>query len=64
MNNENKTYLGDGVYAEFVDYAVILATGTHASEENIIYLELDMVKSLSEFLDRQLKMIKEKRCES
>ena len=53
-NEENITYLGDGVYAEFDGEGVWLRTGHHKDEhcEMKIYLEHEVLTKLDKFLTR------------
>ena len=53
MSEENITYLGDAVYAEFDGGGVWLRTGHHKdkySEDNI-YLENEVIKKLFTFIN-------------
>ena len=38
MKDKKKEYLGDGVYAEFDGFHVILKSGSHDSPDNTIFL--------------------------
>lgn len=49
MSNENKDYLGDGVYVEFSGYDLRLFT----PEGHQIFLEQDALKKLVNFAQRQ-----------
>jgi len=46
-----KTYLGDGVYADFDGYALVLTTEDGVRETNRIVLEPHVYQSLVEFVD-------------
>jgi len=48
MNNREKYYLGDGVYAEFDGYHIVLTTENGDSITNTIYLDPEVVRSLLE----------------
>lgn len=55
MGNNNKLEprcLGDGVYAEFDGYHLVLRTGSHLPQdcEDTIYLDPDVMKSLEKML--------------
>lgn len=49
--NQNKLYLGDGVYAIFNGYSVELAANHH--ENIVITLELEVLDRLNEFVKKQ-----------
>lgn len=51
---ENPIYLGDGVYARYENYYVILTTVSHdeADATNIIYLEAEVLDNLNRWLKR------------
>ena len=46
----NKRYIGDGVYAEYDNYGVILTTKIGGEITNIIYLEAVVLNNLNEYL--------------
>lgn len=48
----NKEYLGDGVYAEYHDYELILTTENGISVTNKIILEAEILNNLNLFLKR------------
>ena len=50
-------YLGDGVYARFNGYQIILAANDHRNE--VIHLELDVMKRLIEFAHKHMPETKE-----
>lgn len=55
MNQEQRNkhkYLGDGVYAEYTDFEIILRTGDHRDGycDNKIYLEREVYDELVEFV--------------
>jgi hypothetical protein len=56
-----KRYLGDGVYAEFDGYVIILRTGSHIQDEadNEIILDNDVTNALLAFI-RDIGAIDEK----
>jgi hypothetical protein len=47
-----KEFLGDGVYADFDGYNLILTTENGTSVTNTIYLEPEVITALHEFLSR------------
>lgn len=47
-----KTFLGDGVYAEYTGYSVILTTENGLTTTNTIHLEHREIESLLEFMTR------------
>lgn len=51
---ENKTYLGDGAYAEFDGYGFWLTTENGIAVTNRIYLEPGVFKALTAFVDKSL----------
>ncbi len=50
MVSENKTYIGDGVYAEIYDFGLILTTENGIEVTNRIVLEVREWKSLLEWI--------------
>ena len=48
---QNKRYLGDGVYAEYDGYGIVLTTSNGIEETNKIYFEDEVVRALLEFID-------------
>lgn len=48
----NKTYLGDGVYAEQLDYGVRLTAENGLEATDTIYLEPEVITALLEWLKR------------
>lgn len=46
-----KTYLGDGVYAEIQHGQVVLTTEDGISASNCIYLEPEVYKALTQFVE-------------
>jgi len=59
---EKHCYLGDAVYAEWDGSYFILRTDSHLDNEcgNKIFLDIDVLKSLIEFIEFIEKMIKKK----
>lgn len=51
----NVEYLGDGVYVAFDGYHVILMTGSHCNPDNLIFLEIDVLKKFKEYVDKNIK---------
>jgi hypothetical protein len=45
-----KVYLGDGAYAEWDGYNLVLTTEDGTSKTNIIYLEADVLEQLKRFI--------------
>lgn len=60
----NKTYLGDGVYAEFNGFQIVLTTENGVSITNTIYLEQDVYESLVLFVGRLKEEAKRRREEA
>jgi hypothetical protein len=48
----NKTYLGDGVYADFDGFAVVLTTENGMEVTNTIVLEPDVIWALDQFVQK------------
>jgi hypothetical protein len=51
VSTEQKTYLGDGVYAEWTGFDVVLTTENGIATTNTIMLEPDMVARLASWLE-------------
>lgn len=51
--DQNKTYLGDGLYAEFQVFGVRVYASNGIEETNEIYLEGSILKALVEFFERK-----------
>ena len=51
-----KTYLGDGAYAAFDGYSVILTTSDGVSDTNTIYMEPEVVQVLMTFFTEVEKL--------
>lgn len=47
----NKTYLGDGVYAAFDGFSVVLTTEDGIRVTNTIVLEPDVISALERFIE-------------
>ena len=58
MNDKLYKYLGDGVYASFDGYAVVLAVGNH--ENDVIALDPYVIRALFRYVDRVKLHLKEK----
>ena len=43
-------YLGDGVYASYDGYQIILMTGSHIDPDSIIYLDDNVLAALAEYV--------------
>lgn len=54
-----KTYLGDGVYAEFDGYHVVLTTENAISATNTIYLDDVVLKQFLLYLESHLENLKQ-----
>jgi len=50
MNEETKAYLGDGVYAKFDGFGVILTTENGIAATNTIYLEPQVLDALQNYV--------------
>lgn len=48
--NEHKTYLGDGAYAEFTGFDVIITAENGVEATDTVALELEAVAKLVEFI--------------
>ena len=46
----NKVYLGDGAYAEYDGFSLILTTSNGIEDTNTIYLEPELFQNLEEFV--------------
>lgn len=53
-NQEKNRYIGDGVYAEFDGYNIILRVDDHKSEP-LVYLESSAMSSLIDFSNECFK---------
>ena len=51
-NESNKTYLGDGVYARFDGFGVVLTTEDGINATNTIYLDAKVLNALNEYVKR------------
>lgn len=47
--SENTIYLGDGAYAEFTGYSIIVYTSNGLIKENEVHLEANELRALFEF---------------
>jgi len=64
---ENYCYIGDGVYAFFDGYGILLTTGNHDENkcDNKIYLEPNVLSSLNRFfLEKKFVEKKKEECKS
>lgn len=52
MSEDNKIYVGDGVYAEWTGYSLILTTSNGLQDTDTIHLEPWMLKVLKALVDR------------
>lgn len=48
----NKTYLGDGVYADFDGFHVVLTVDNGVETTNTVYLEDTVINGLLRFLEK------------
>lgn len=55
MNTVHKTYLGDGVYASYDGYEVVLTTEDGISTTNTIFLEREVYEALVRFVNDNVK---------
>lgn len=53
--SERKDYLGDGVYADFDGYQLVLTTEHGVRTTNTIYLEPDVYAALMRYAERVWK---------
>ncbi len=51
-NEENIIYLGDGAYATFTGYSIVIYTWNGIEEKNHIHLEKTELRKLNEFAER------------
>lgn len=51
-NRKNSDYLGDGVYAHFDGFGVLLHANDHLNPTDRIYLEPEVLESLNRFIER------------
>ena len=51
-NTEYKSYLGDGVYARFDGYSIVLTTENGISVQNEIVLEPGILRSFEQYVSR------------
>jgi len=60
ITTDNYAYLGDGVYAYFDGYGIVLRTGHHEETlcENQVYLEPEVLLSLNLF-DKRVRANKD-----
>ena len=49
--NEDR-YIGDGVYASYDGYHLVLRTGSHTSVDNVVYLDAQVRDALREILEK------------
>lgn len=61
MKDENKTYIGDGVYAEFTGYDFILTTENGYEATNTIHMEPDMIRALDRFMKNKMEAPQEQK---
>lgn len=52
MTERTKVYLGDGAYAEFDGYGIMLTAENGITATDSIYLEPDIYATLTRFVDR------------
>lgn len=50
LRDENKVYLGDGAYCQFVGYEFVLTTEDGIQAQNTVYLEHQVLRKLAEFV--------------
>lgn len=56
-----KRYLGDSVYAEVESGMIKLTTDNGAGPSNTIYLELEVYRSLDQYVDDVIKAVQQER---
>lgn len=59
MSENNIEYMGDGVYAEFINGKVSIMVNDHRSEP-VVFLEPEVLYSVVQFYEQQIKENKEK----
>lgn len=53
--SENKTYLGDGVYCDYVNpFEIRIYVNNGIKDSNEIYFDFEMVKLLSDFVQKNM----------
>jgi len=57
---DNEVYLGDGVYAEYDGYAIVLKANDQENPTDVIKLEPDVLSALYRFVDRVKEKANEK----
>lgn len=56
-----KTYIGDGVYCEYLEpYGIHVYTSDGYSRENVICFDYEMIKSLYDFVQKNMNQKGEK----
>jgi hypothetical protein len=58
MAEKLKTYLGDGAYAEFDGFAIILTTENGMTVQNTVVLEPEALRALERFVARTRALAK------
>lgn len=61
MSQDCKKYLGDGVYADWDGYHVVLTTEDGVSIQNTIYLDSELQESVCNYIKRINALINEVR---
>jgi endo-alpha-1,4-polygalactosaminidase (GH114 family) len=55
---DKKQYLGDGVYADWVDeYRFVLTTENGVSVQNTIYLDCETMEALLKYVEKQYELL-------
>lgn len=47
----DKTYIGDGIYADDIGYAMILTTEDGISVQNVIHIEVRELKAINRYAE-------------
>ncbi len=58
MSNKGWEHLGDGVYAKYDGFGMLLHANSHIDPTDRIYLEHSVFKSLVEFQEKERSMAK------
>ena len=57
QQNEFKEFLGDGVYAEWDGYHIVLKTGNDRSPDNVVYLDHYVRSALKKYMAKLEQML-------
>jgi hypothetical protein len=53
------SYIGDGVYAKYDGYGILIHVNDHKNPTDKVYLEPGVLQSLNDFFNRELSPTKE-----